>query len=666
MGNMAGRTAIINDVSISIFAPEVDKAGIDDRYDFYKITETREKHLNGRAVLALPAFKGCIQSITYTGDFEYGSNSLFVMTPKDALAVHRIRQAAERGGFKTILAEKVTAVQAQPDGDGKPVKLGEIDLFRLLVNASFNSDSIPYDNAAEHLWVKRAEKRNGAKIIAASINIKKDYSFTLSVQTFCGESLKEKIRYPKGRNWDSMPKYIFFGRTGQMLPDVTADKDEPRYIRRSYGSKSTLNFLGFGNSDYFEKAKAGFLCDLETRFNDKYKGIAHIGYKKLPEVTKEFLISTRNAKDEDIDRMPWKVGEIVVVDLVKDEESKRICTVISEHLFKNNIPSCISDKPKKKANNIVVVHASEWYEEHNLKDEYRKYRDGYAIQHVEIENLDEKTIDKLESLSRDDIRSGKSSPIVQAILHNIQFKRDLEEGRITAIDLSEFKRTGPWQFGIRKSVRDEENKNITDEYYGLLELHADNTISLQCKKNEDIFNTEDEFKDIADVLWQTEDTECVIRDENGNIVTIKDTEIFPLPDLAGMKKTLFEIECRKDPDKKRGEGIKRETHVLAGTEYEIENPRLQLWGALGDVNYFENGNDFCYYIDDPGKSMNQTVSTSCHIRRIEGAGAKEIGKRLIPTFGNIQIRNGPPSVLPFACKYIREKMLQEFPELRAK
>lgn len=679
MGKAEGLTVNIKDVPVSIFAPQMDKAAIDGKYSFIRLSDKTDYFEKGRAVLALPVLKGHIQSVSYQRSKERGVSTLYIMTPKDAVDIPKLRAGMKEADLDAITAEEVKAVSAGPveGGWNVLVRFGEIDLFRLLLNASFNSDiaGFSYDNTAERVWIYRDNKKNFSKIITVCALVNSDYSFDLRVQTFSGEPLKDYIRYPAGECWDSMPKYVYHASSMQMLPDTGQDKDEMRYVKKACGKKSELKFLGFGSYDEFCDAKIGFLCMLEETFNKKYKGIASISHRTIPEVTKNVLASTNESKKDDIREISGKVPEITIVDLVKDDISQRVCTALLTHLGVMGIATAFRDKPKKDASNLVIVHDPEWYKDRGKEDVYIEHKKGTVIQHVILENI-KSDIGKLESFTHDKAEKGQSNPIVQAILHNLQFKKDMENGRINAVDLSGFKRTGAWQFGIRKTVQDEKNRRLKTMYYGFLELGADNGIRIWCGKGEAavIKAGMEGFADIADRLSEEDKAECILEDESGNIVTITDTGLFPLPyDLSLMKDTIGRLDENKERRKLEGgeskgrqKSIRGHYALFEGTEYEIENPRMDVWGALGDINYYTDGDSFCYYVDEPGKGMNTSQKGCAHIRKIEGENAAMIGSRLLPTFKNIEIRNGLPSVLPFACKYIREKMAQEFPELRQK
>lgn len=72
-----------------------------------------------------------------------------------------------------------------------------------------------------------------------------------------------------------------------------------------------------------------------------------------------------------------------------------------------------------------------------------------------------------------------------------------------------------------------------------------------------------------------------------------------------------------------------------------------------------------YWVDEPSSGRQNTLARAEHIWRITGRNAVQIGERLMPTFRNLVIRNGVPSVLPFAVKYLREGLRMRFPEVYA-
>lgn len=651
-------TITINNVKISTFEPQIDKAKIDEKYDFYRLSTSEKYFKDGRTILDLPVLKGHIQSITYEGGDTFGARALFIMTPAATLTAPVLRQAINNAKIETVLVEDVKATGAGTTADFK-----DIDLFRLLLHASFNSDVLPFDNIADHLWIqKKVEKKKDeiCKIITVTVNVENDFSFSLDIQTFSGKALEKCIRYPAGYDWEKMPKYVYHLFSGQMLPTSDDDKVSPKFIKRACGTKSELKFLGFSNSKEFDQAKIGTLYDVEKAFNQKYEGIARIEYKCVPEVEKHILDSVLNSKKADICSISWKVENIAIVDLVNDKDgrSKRVCVRLVDHFMRLGIPVDMASKPRKGSNNLVLIHEPEWYKEHGKQDMYQDYKSGYVVQHLEIESIQD-DLKKMDELTPEKIQKGQSNPVIQAILHNFQFKKDLENKVISAVDLAEFNRTGSWLFGMRKRVRDEDRKDICMDYFGFLELRPDGSIGTWCAKGEEALFHDENSSAAADTLFAEDNAECVIQDELGNIVILEDTGLFPLPNLSEMKETLEQADMQK------GVGVKGQHPILVGTEYEVANPRLDLWGALGDVNFFSPDIDnFYYYVDEPGKSMKQTAKSSTHIRKISGNNARVIGEKLMPTFCNTEIRNGLPSVLPFACKYIREKILQEYPELR--
>lgn len=311
--------------------------------------------------------------------------------------------------------------------------------------------------------------------------------------------------------------------------------------------------------------------------------------------------------------------------------------------------------------------------------------EDYVVQHITVENF-----------------KHQSSAAVYNILKELVIKKDIATGKITLVDWSQYGYKADWLFGV-----------VVDGTYYFMTIHPDGSFKIEALKRN--FFTMTEYDKYMDYFGLNEENKNdyrgvigLVKDAEGNINLIKDTNMYSMPDYTAMGdvlknvasegrfpgkdvvtwlrlvmdttdkiKVLAEldiviphIDVNAEYTKANVMGLfKGITTKKEVVRYVFENTGIMLYAYLRgeeerreylsgniDINYFDYDDTHAKYsVGEIGNGMKYTIERASVVREIQAVeGSKLIFKKVLPLMGVEFVRYGMLTVVPFPFKYLRE------------
>lgn len=314
----------------------------------------------------------------------------------------------------------------------------------------------------------------------------------------------------------------------------------------------------------------------------------------------------------------------------------------------------------------------------------------YVVQHITVENF-----------------KHQSSAAVYNILKELVIKKDIAIGKITLVDWSQYGYKADWLFGV-----------VVDGTYYFMTIHPDGSFKIEALKR-NLF-TMTEYDKYMDYFGLNEENKNdyrgvigLVKDAEGNINLIKDTNMYSMPDYTAMGDVLKNVasegrfpgkdvvtwlrlvmdttdkikvhaeldiviphidvnaEYTKANVMRLFKGITTKKEVV---RYVFENTGIMLYAYLRgeeerreylsgniDINYFDYDDTHAKYsVGEIGNGMKYTIERASVVREIQAVeGSKLIFKKVLPLMGVEFVRYGMLTVVPFPFKYLREYIVKE-------
>ena len=319
------------------------------------------------------------------------------------------------------------------------------------------------------------------------------------------------------------------------------------------------------------------------------------------------------------------------------------------------------------------------------RDPHQESMEDYVVQHITVENF-----------------KHQSSAAVYNILKELVIKKDIATGKITLVDWSQYGYKADWLFGV-----------VVDGTYYFMTIHPDGSFKIEALKRN--FFTMTEYDKYMDYFGLNEENKNdyrgvigLVKDAEGNINLIKDTNMYSMPDYTAMGdvlknvasegrfpgkdvvtwlrlvmdttdkiKVLAEldiviphIDVNAEYTKANVMGLfKGITTKKEVVRYVFENTGIMLYAYLRgeeerreylsgniDINYFDYDDTHAKYsVGEIGNGMKYTIERASVVREIQAVeGSKLIFKKVLPLMGVEFVRYGMLTVVPFPFKYLRE------------
>lgn len=286
-------------------------------------------------------------------------------------------------------------------------------------------------------------------------------------------------------------------------------------------------------------------------------------------------------------------------------------------------------------------------------------------------------------------------------------KEDGDTGKITLVDWSQYGYKADWLFGV-----------VVDGTYYFMTIHPDGSFKIEALKR-NLF-TMTEYDKYMDYFGLNEENKNdyrgvigLVKDAEGNINLIKDTNMYSMPDYTAMGDVLKNVASEgrfpgkdvvtwlrlvmdtTDKIKVQAELDIVIPHIDVNAEYTkanvmglfkgittkkevvryvFENTGIMLYAYLRgeeerreylsgniDINYFDYDDTHAKYsVGEIGNGMKYTIERASVVREIQAVeGSKLIFKKVLPLMGVEFVRYGMLTVVPFPFKYLREYIVKE-------
>lgn len=653
-------------------------SNIDKDYDFYYVT-TSDKYIKGGATFL------DIDDIKVSAlQFESGK-SFWVMLPKNAVS---------RSEFVRLLNTK-------EDGESLSIKsmtsssIPEHLLTQLFLNALTSpvDEMISFNNLSGKLlcfrpaWLNKDKDNFIWGMQCLEVKVVDDMCVKLVAHRMTALALKKQMKFEK-RKLQDYPQYEFSynNNTLKRVSNENKDRRENFIIKPVDGERGSITFFDFADYETFSCTKMGVLYDILNALHAEFGNYIHVNFKQynIDEVL-EYKRTSLEAYKDIVVKEVINSG-ITIVDAVKSETSEEYLQDVADGINKI-IPEAncsVGRRLSKKKLNVRYIHDKSFYSDSKV-DPHQEDMGEYVTQHITVENF-----------------KHQSSAAVYNILKELVIKKDIATGKITLVDWSQYGYKADWLFGV-----------VAEGTYYFMTIHPDGTFKIEALKR-NLF-TMTEYDKYMNYFGLNEENKNdyrgvigLIKDADGNINLIKDTNIYSMPDYTAMGDVLKNVASEgrfsgkdmvswlravmsiTDKIKVQAEldivipcidvnaeytkadimglfkGITTKKEVV---RYVFENTGILLYAYLRgeevrneylsgniDINYIERDEMSARFsVGEIGNGMKYIIERASVVREVQAVdGSKLIFRELLPLMGVEFVRYGMLTVVPFPFKYLRE------------
>ena len=602
-------------------------------------------------------------------------------------------------------AELVRLLNTKEDGDSLSIKAMTSSsipvhlLTQLFLNALTSpvDEMISFNNLSGKLlcfrpaWLNKDKDNFIWGMQCLEVKVGDDMCVKLVAHRMTALALKKQMKFEK-RKLQDYPQYEFSynNNTLKRVSNENKDRRENFIIKPVDGERGSITFFDFTDYETFACTKMGVLYDILNALHAEFGRYIHVDFKKydIDEVVEYKRTSLETYKD--IVAKEVINSGINIVDAVQSETSEDYLRDVADGINKI-IPEAkcsVGRRLSKKKLNVRYIHDKSFYSDSKV-DPHQEDMEDYVVQHITVENF-----------------KHQSSAAVYNILKELVIKKDIATGKITLVDWSQYGYKADWIFGV-----------VAEDTHYFMTIHPDGTFKLEAlernlftmtkyDKYMDYFGLNEENKnDYRGVIG-------LIKDADGNINLIKDTNIYSMPDYTAMGDVLKNVASEgkfpgkdvvtwlravmaiTDKIKVQAEldivipriDIKEEytkanimglfkgiTTKKEVVRYVFENTGIMLYAYLRgeeerneylsgniDINYIEQDEMLARFsVGEIGNGMKYTIERASVVREIQAVeGSRLIFKELLPLMGVEFVRYGMLTVVPFPFKYLREYIVK--------
>ncbi len=468
-------------------------------------------------------------------------------------------------------------------------------LIRLFINYLNNFKNESFNNLGGSFYKIHKITYNGKYIEVLKLSVTADYIVEVSATKFMQVTQINK----------AYPLYTFSGKNNSFKRVYEIVEQTPTYINKS-PKKTEIQFLDIVKKE----GRACFIYDVIEKVNKNYSKYINLKLeeieiiKKIDSLEKEFMDTTISQ---------YKKLPCYVLNLSNTSEDKYGFYKIKECIEKytgSNIRKVSKINPD--GINLVYIHDADYYADNKLEDPYKKLSISSPVQRFTVENY-KSYFDN----------NGEPSAALKTILKESVIKHDVFiKNELSFDDWNRYNFKNDWIFGIAKETKNDDEKN--EEYY-FITIHPNG--KFECKKFVNTLFSADEYELYRQTLAGTNGSTVFIKDDNGNINLIEQTNMYTLPNLEYYK-------CNV------GRG---------------KNDRDGFYPGLVDINYYDLDGIYYYNVGPYGTGMQSSIPKASHLYKINVINnSKSIVKDLLDLMGVSFVKYNSFTVLPYPIKYLRE------------
>lgn len=468
-------------------------------------------------------------------------------------------------------------------------------LIRLFVNYLNNFKNESFNNLGGAFYKIHRILYDGKYIEVLKLSVTSDFIIEVSATKFMQVTKKYK----------DYPLYTFSNKNNSFKRVYEIVDQIPTYINKS-PKKTEIQFIDIVKKE----GRARFVNDIIEKVNSSYSKYINLQFeeieilKKVDSLNKEFMDTTIRLYNS----LPCYI--LNMSNSIEDEYSF------------NNVKECIENytgcniRKVSKLNpdgiNLVYIHDADYYSDNKFNDPYKELSISSPIQRFTVENY-KSYIDA----------DGKPLAALKTIMKESIIKHDIFiTNQLSFDDWTKYNFKNDWIFGIAKEVKVGDVKN--EEYY-FITIHTDG--KFECKKFVNTLFSADEYELYRQTLAGTNGNTIFVKDDEGNINLIEQTNMFTLPNQSFYKDAVG--RSKKD--------------------------REEYYPGLLDINYYEiNGVNY-YNVGTYGFGMQSNIPKASHLYKISQLNnSKNIVEDLLELMGVSFVKYNSFTVVPYPVKYLKE------------
>lgn len=590
---------------------ELDVRRMASSYDVFAVKTTEDRLASGAKLIDELSEDKSILSVVFVSRKEY-----LIMLDKNPDNRQNILSGIRKlqGGDKISLTDYYSEKQ------------NDYCLLQLLLNAlgTRHTEFESYNNVTGHLycfhpnWIKRV-KSEIVSIPTLDLRLTTGV-LTWNINTFNSLKYKNVMDFSK-RKLSDFPQYTISANYS-LRRKLKDDEKNDAYIQRQiFKEKTSKTFLDISDEKSFDESKMGIVTKVILKFNEKYDGLAKIGFKQQEidsDSVQVFSNSIEKRKlTEKITNLLSK-QKVVIEDLVGKETSEKQCEQIIS-VFKTTFGITVKQVKRlsKDAYNLRLIHNDDYYGK-SFADPHDEKLSGYTVQHI--------TTEKYNANGTDTYLKAVAYNVAEELL----IKEDLKNNQISIVDWAEYGFKDDLIFGLEKDIISESGNKIKKFYF--ITIKPNGQFEIRQQEN-DLFSTDEYHKYVKIFTSSVEESVKGIIKCGEDINVIHETGFHTLPEIFALKDELSK----------------------GNNKLKNKEARDNYLSAMLDIKSFRTDTgDFCYFVGEIGVGINSTLS-GVPVRRIEiYENSKLFFDKLLPMMGVTFVRNGQLTVVPFPFKYLRE------------
>ena len=605
----------------------------------------------------------------------------------------------QEGAFRKVIESELKQFRT-PKEKLKNSSIPEYLLTQLFLNALTSpvDEMISFNNLSGKLlcfrpaWLNKDKENFIWGMQCLEVKIGDDMCVKLVAHRLTSLALKKQMKFEK-RKLQDFPQYEFSynNNTLKRVSNENKDRRENFIIKPVDGERGSITFFDFTDYETFSCTKMGVLYDILNALHDEFGKYIRVKFKQY---SIDEVLEYKRAPLElykDIVKKEVLNSGINIVDVVHSETSEDYLQDVADGINKI-IPEAkcsVGKRLSKKKLNVRYIHDKSFYSDSEV-DPHQESMEDYVVQHITVENF-----------------KHQSSAAVYNILKELVIKKDIATGKITLVDWSQYGYKADWLFGV-----------VVDGTYYFMTIHPDGSFKIEALKR-NLF-TMTEYDKYMDYFGLNEENKNdyrgvigLVKDAEGNINLIKDTNMYSMPDYTAMGDVLKNVASEgrfpgkdvvtwlrlvmdtTDKIKVQAELDIVIPHIDVNAEYTkanvmglfkgittkkevvryvFENTGIMLYAYLRgeeerreylsgniDINYFDYDDTHAKYsVGEIGNGMKYTIERASVVREIQAVeGSKLIFKKVLPLMGIEFVRYGMLTVVPFPFKYLREYIVKE-------
>lgn len=566
------------------------RALIDKNFDFFRLSTTEKYIAGGAYVLDKPNLELKAQSVA----FENGK-ILYVMFAKGTISKYEF--------IRTINEEHLVINHVSCDD------IKDYVLFRLFLYSlnNFEHENLTFNNITGKLYICSPEwmKKDKSSFVALHIDVDNELYLSAEATTFA-----QYCRFSETKKLKEYAKYELANKNHALKRVLADNKSQGTYIKKGiYNKKADIPFFLLSSKD-ISKSKVYYIYLVLDLLKQRFGSYLDFSFKTI-NVSKSIGRTKdssfmNHALEEFLKKPLIFINKVLGTEYVETFED-----IVSSINKFSSADGKIGGVVDRSANNIVLIHNKDYYEQHKYSDVHKTLPRNAVIQCITVEDTAESIIDDKKA-------------IIETIIKEIVIKNDiLFAGRFTLDDWTSFNFTSDYVFGKEK-----------DGAHYFITVHPDGTFELN-NKVDDFSSFGNDVLDRCSALLSSNKgkEKVIVSDCNGNVNIVSRTNRYALP-----PREIFDLET-----------ISRSA----------ESREKYLAGVV-DINLYDSADGKFYYnVGIQGYGMNTKIIHAPLLYQVDIISGINIMNDLLATMSVSFVKYKSFTVLPYPIKYLNEYILMK-------